>query len=66
MLQEQEEWRRVRAGAWINMCGFSDPKKLPKNMIAWWSIGDEQEVTRPQFDKDKIKKAIQREKGGKR
>lgn len=62
LLQEQEEWKRVRAAGWVVLCVNCDPKKLPASMEVWWPIGNEKVVFR-KFDREAIKKAIKRERG---
>lgn len=56
--RELREWKRIRSIGWTVLCGYADPKKLPKNQSEWWPMdGDELLKLKPQkLTKARVKK----------
>lgn len=35
---ELKQMKMLRTLSWIIVCGYADPKKLPRNMQDWWPL----------------------------
>jgi hypothetical protein len=62
--EDLKQMKMLRTLSWIIVCGYADPKKLPRNMQDWWPLdGDVQPkgIKMTKSFKNKIANAIKAE-----